>query len=83
MQVHDKSVTEPYTNRATCRLTVCEVGVSGDRSITTLENTPASSLRNHLSSSPMAVFLRDYSIGQIFQVVTDPLLAFFTHYYQL
>ena len=78
-----KSVADSYTNRATCRLTVCEVGVSGERSVTTLENTPTSSLRNHLSSSPMGIFLRDYGIGQIFQVVTDPLLAFFTHYYRL
>ena len=76
-----KSVTESYTNRATCRL--CVMWVYLEREVSQLENTPTSSLRSHLSSSPMGIYLRDYGMGQIFQVVTDPLLAFFTHYYWL
>ena len=33
-----------------------------ERNITTLENMPIPSSRSHLSSSPMGVFSRDYSI---------------------
>ena len=43
-----------YINRV--RVTVFEVG---KRNITTLENMPTPSLRSHLNSSPMGVFLKE------------------------
>ena len=64
-QVHDKrGIAESLHAQITrARLTACEVGVFS-REISQLLKIrpPPSSFRSHLSSSPMGVLLRDYSI---------------------
>ena len=64
-QVHDKSgIAESLHVQITrARLTACEVGVFS-REISQLSKIcPPPSFRSHLSSLPMGVFSRDYSIS--------------------
>ena len=57
-----------YTNRA--RLTACEVGVYFSSKILQLSKIcPPPSLRSSLHSSPMGIFLKDYSM-YYFSVLT-------------
>ena len=43
-------------------LTACKIGCIYERNIITLEKTSTPSFRSYLSSSPMGIFLRDYSL---------------------
>ena len=72
-----------YTNRTTSRLTACEVGVlSQEKCQNSWKHDRPPHFEEPLKFIPHGcIFRLQYMI--IFQVVTDPLLSFFTHYYRL